>query len=57
MSAATKSGFRLYFLRSKFANFPVVVVLPAPCKPTIITTVGGLLLLAILLCSPPIKFR
>ena len=42
-------------LRSKFASLPVVVVLPAPCRPTIIITVGGLLATAILLCSPPIS--
>src|SRR5699024_2120346 len=56
MSQATSNGERLYCLRSKFANLPVVVVLPAPCRPTIIITVGERSATAILLCSPPIKF-
>ena len=55
MSAATNIGFLLYFLRINNANLPAVVVLPAPCKPTIITTVGGLLAILIDVFSPPIN--
>ena len=52
MSAATNIGF-YYILRINNANLPAVVVLPAPCKPTIITTVGGLLAILIDVFSPP----
>src|SRR5699024_6406686 len=54
-SQATSSGERLCFLRKWLANFPVVVVFPAPCNPTIIMTVGERSATAILLCSPPIR--
>ena len=37
------------------ANLPAVVVLPAPCKPTIITTVGGFGENWNGACSPPIN--
>lgn len=43
------------FLRSRLASFPVDVVLPAPCRPTIMMTVGGRFAAAILLSSPPIS--
>ena len=45
----------LYFLRINNANLPAVVVLPAPCKPTIMTTVGGLFAILMEVFSPPIK--
>ena len=40
MSQATSSGFLFCFLNSP-ASFAPLVVLPAPCKPTSITMVGG----------------
>ena len=43
-----------YIFRRTFANLPVVVVLPAPCRPTIIMTVGGFVLNLMGLCSPPL---
>ena len=40
MSQAASSGFLFCFL-NKPASFAPLVVLPAPCRPTSITTVGG----------------
>ena len=37
----TVSTFFLYFSRSSFASLPAVVVLPAPCRPAIRITAGG----------------
>ena len=51
-SAATSIGC-LPCLRRYTANLPAVVVLPAPCKPTSIIIVGGLLEIMIRLCVPP----
>jgi hypothetical protein len=39
-SAATRSGLIPRFLFKNLASFPQVVVLPEPCRPAIIITVG-----------------
>jgi len=54
MSQATRSGFLPCFL-SISPSLPQVVVLPAPCSPTIIRTVGGLEENTILLLVFPIS--
>ena len=54
MSQATSSG-RLPCLRMKPASFAPLVVLPAPCRPTSITTLGDLEPMFSFWFSPPMR--
>ena len=55
-SQAASSGRLPSCRRISPASLAVVVVLPAPWRPTIITTVGPLLAMAILAVPPPMSF-
>ena len=54
-SQAASSGRFWYCLRIRPPSLAVVVVLPAPWSPTIITTVGPLLAMVILAPAPPMR--
>ena len=54
-SQATSRGRRPNCRRIRPASFAPLVVLPAPCRPTIITTVGPLEAVVSLALDPPIR--
>ena len=55
MSQATSSGRLPFCLRMRPASLAALVVLPAPWRPTIITTVGGWEAMVIFVLSPPMR--